>query len=249
MLRIPIRRYRPIPPEAPAGHESGMLELDRARTAFMLVDVYLPPIETGLETLSRADYDDKQRIFRELVPPALAAARRIGLPIIYVANSAPRIALERSAFGRQLTAVGTNHAREFAEESVDAMEYQRGPVYSLSYPQEIAPKPSDYYIRKHAYSGFCATRLEMLLHNLDVQTLVTVGIRLDGCLGTTLMDAHQLGFQVLLLRDCTIACDTPDEQPTRAFTQRMLLWYETMIGPTSTSAEFVEACASQGGAA
>jgi len=246
MLCIPVRRYHPVPPEAPAGHKAGVLEIDPARTAFMLVDVYLPPAETGLQTLSRADYAAKKRIFCELIPPALAAARCIGLPIVYVANSAPRIALERSAFGRQLAAVGTDPASEFAEEGVNAREYLSGRVHSLSYPQEITPKPGDYYVRKHAYSGFCATRLEVLLRNLDVQALVAVGIRLDGCLGTTLMDAHQRNFQVLLLRDCTIASDTPEEQDSRSFTQRMILWYETMIGPTSTSAEFVQACASEG---
>lgn len=246
MIEIPARRYRPYPPEAPLGHEELALTIDPARSAFLVVDVYLPPQKVALNTLSHADFEAKDEIYRRRVPPALAAARQIGLPIVYVANSAPRIAMERSAFGRQLAAVDTHPDVEFAEETVDALEFHRGPVDSLVYPEPIAPQPGDYYIRKHAYSGFFATRLEVLLRNLDVRTLIAVGIRLDGCLGTTLMDAHHHGFDTILLRDCTLACDLPEEQATRSFTQRMILWYEIMIGPTSTSAQFAAACSRQG---
>jgi nicotinamidase-related amidase len=242
MLELPVRTYRPYPPENNPGHETGSLKLDPAHTAFLLVDVYLPPREVGLETLSRADYVAKEQIFHQNIAPALAAAREVGMPVVYVANSAPRIALELSAFGRQLAAAGTDFAREFAEEDVDPIEYHQGTPHSLAYPDAIAPRPGDYYIRKHAYSGFYATRLEPLLRNLGVASLVVVGIRLDGCLGATLMDAHHRNFQSILLRDCTLACDTPDEQPSRAFTKRMILWYETLIGPSSTSPEFVAAC-------
>ena len=241
-MQIPVRHYRPYPPEAPLGHQQAVLAADPAHTAFLLVDVYLPALQVGLDTLSRADYDDKDRIARQHIAPALAAARRIGLPIVYAANSAPRIAVDRSTFGKQLAAVGTNFALEFAEEDVAPIEFHRGPVQSLVYPQAIAPQQNDYYVRKHAYSGFYASRLEPLLRNLDVRTVIAVGFRLDGCLGSTLMDAHYRNFQIVLLRDCTIACDTPEEQATRAFTKRMVLWYETLIGPTTTSAEFIRAC-------
>jgi nicotinamidase-related amidase len=242
VLQIPARRYRPYPPEAPLGHEQALLSADPAHTVFLAVDIYLPPMQVGLDTLSRADYEAKDRIAREHIAPALAAARGIGLPIVYVANSAPRIAVDRSEFGKQLAAVGTNFALEFAEENVDPIEFKRGPTQSLVYPEPIAPQQNDYYVRKHAYSGFYATRLEPLLRNLDVHTIIAVGFRLDGCLGTTLMDAHFRNFQMVLLRDCTIAYDTPEEQATRAFTKRMILWYEILIGPTCTSAEFIRAC-------
>lgn len=242
MLEIPVRCYRPYPPEAPLGYEPGIVKADPVHTAFLLVDVYLPSPGRGLETLSRADYEAKRRIVAEHIVPALAAARGMGLAIVYVANSAPRIAVERSTFGRHLAAVGTNFALEFAEESVDPLEYQRGPVMCLSYSDEIAPQQGDYYVRKHTYSGFYATRLEPLFRHLDVDTLVAVGFRLDGCLGSTLMDAHYRNYRVILLRDCTLACDTPEEQPSRAFTERMTLWHEVLIGPTSTSPDFVAAC-------
>jgi nicotinamidase-related amidase len=242
VLKIPVRRCDPCPPEAPRGYKGDVMETNPAHTAFMLVDVYMPPRELGLVTFSQADYEAKGRIVRENIAPALATARKVGLPVVYVANSAPRIALEQSAFGKQLQAVGTDFLREFAEETVDPLEYQRGPSESLVYPDVIAPQPGDYYVRKHVYSGFYATRLESLLRNLDVTALIGVGFRLDACLGLTLMDAHYRNLQVILLRDCTIACDAPEEQAARTFTKRMILWHETLIGPTSTSAEFVAAC-------
>jgi len=242
MLQISVRRCRACPPDAPLGHEPDSVEADPTRTAFLLVDVYLPPAELGPETLSGADYQAKERIIAERIAPALVAARKTGLAIVYVANSAPRIALERSAFGRHLETVGTDLAGEFAEENVDPLEYHSGPVSCLSYPEAIAPRRGDHYVRKHVYSGFYATRLEPLLRNLGTETLIAVGHRLDGCLGSTLMEALFRNFQAILLRDCTLACDLPDEQPSRSFTKRMVLWYEMMIGPTSTSSDFVTAC-------
>jgi len=241
-MRVPVRYYMPYPPESPLGHRRGVVKADPARTAFILVDAYLPPPPMGADTLSRADYQAKNDIARESIAPALAAARNAGLHIIYVANSAPLIAAERSAFGRHLRTSGSDPLTEFTEETVDPLEYRRGPAQSLVYPELIAPQASDYYIRKHVYSGFYATRLDTLLRNLRIDTLIAVGFRLDACLGLTLMDAHYRNIQVILLRDCTIACDTPEEQVSRAFTKRMVLWHEVLIGPTSTSAQFVAAC-------
>src|SRR5215207_8349012 len=40
-------------------------------------------------------------IIRNGIRPALDAARAVGFPIVYVSNSAPRIAIQQSAYGEQ----------------------------------------------------------------------------------------------------------------------------------------------------
>jgi len=105
----------------------------------------------------------------------------------------------------------------------------------------LAPQVGDYFVRKHAYSGFFETRLDSLLRNLRVETIVFVGFSLDVCLMCTMLDALNLNYEVVLLRDCTLASDLPDEAASLAFTRRMVTWAEMVVGRTTTSVEFIAA--------
>ena len=106
----------------------------------------------------------------------------------------------------------------------------------------IEPLPGDYFIRKHAYSGFFQTRLDGLLRNLGIRTLICVGFALDLCLGCTMLDAMNRNYQTLLLRDCTMAMELPGDVDDLSFTERMITWMEYAIGFTATSKTFIAAC-------
>ena len=136
------------------------LQLTVQRTAFLLVDVYF-------NDQRRGDWGDPADPFTQhftkmeaCISAALEAARPTGMPVIYAMNSAPRIGLEKSAFGahnaRCWSVDGSLHSfnREFAEGGVDAREYHPGPETPLTVPPSLAPRPEDLYIRKHVYSGF-----------------------------------------------------------------------------------------------
>ena len=250
-LNLQGRYYRLYPPEKFLGHAEQPLSLDTTQTAFLVVDVYglgFSPDDEGkphdYPALSAAaSVSVEQDIVVNRIRPAIDAARRAGLPIIYVNNSAPRIAIDRSELAKITKRTSDLDWETWgAEDNVDPREYVHGNSAALKFSKVVEPRPEDYFVRKHVYSGFFQTRLDGLLRNLNVKNLVCVGFALDMCLGCTMVDAMNLNYQVLLLRDCTMAIEVPGEIDTLAFTNRMILWAEYSVGFTATSGDFISAC-------
>jgi nicotinamidase-related amidase len=250
-LSLPGRYFRLYPPDRFLGHASRRFDVSTSQAALLLVDVYGcgfdpdggdPSSWSGLVSDQSARREPE--IVGQRIRPAVDAARSVGLPIVYAANSAPRVALERSAYEEmKRDTLEFETATMYAEQGVDPREYHAGPSDVLRYSEVIAPRPGDYFIRKHTHSAFFDTRLDTLLRNLGVRTLVCAGFALDVCLGNTMMDAVWRNYRCLLLRDCTFAIEIPGiDQPGR-WTERWITYVESCIGYTLTSAEFVAACA------
>ncbi len=250
-LKIQGRYYRLFPPEKFSGHAEEMLELDTGTTAFLVVDVYglgFSPDDEGKPheypsmSLS-ASFETEKDIVVNHIRPAMDGARRAGLPVIYLNNSAPRIAINRSELARTARrSCDLDWEAWGSEDMIDPREYVYGNSTAVKFSKVIEPRPEDYFIRKHAYSGFFETRLDGLLRNLNIKTLVCVGFALDICLHCTMVDAMNLNYQILLLRDCAMAMELPEELEDLAFTRRMILWTEYAVGYTATSEAFIAAC-------
>ena len=52
-------------------------------------------------------------------------------------------------------------------------------------------------------SGFQDTELDSILRNLNLTTLLFAGVNADQCVLCTLQDASFLGYDAILLEDCT----------------------------------------------
>lgn len=68
---------------------------------------------------------------------------------------------------------------------------------------EINPGDRDHQIIKHRFSAFWDCETDAVLRNLGVKTLLVAGVNTDQCVMTTLEDASFLGYDVILLEDCT----------------------------------------------
>ncbi len=68
---------------------------------------------------------------------------------------------------------------------------------------ELQPDPRDIRIDKFRMSGFYDTCLDSVLRNVDIKTLLFAGVNADQCVLATLMDANFLGYDCVLLQDCT----------------------------------------------
>lgn len=244
-VTVPGRHYRIYPPPNYLGYETVDIDLESGETAFLIVDVYgqfeeAGGLPTGLEYL----YDGEWEIVADRIRPAKDAAKRLGIPCIYVSNSAPRIELSRSAFGIQRADnVGRQLDDLFAESVNDPLEYVAGSSTYIEYSEVIAPESDDYFIRKHVYSAFWDTRLDSLLRNLGIKNLVCVGFQADLCLMGTMLDALYRNYKLVLLRDSTLAGDIPEIDGTDgSFTKRIVLWMECNVGHTITSGEWIAAC-------
>ncbi|MEM9162140.1 MAG: isochorismatase family cysteine hydrolase [Cyanobacteria bacterium P01_F01_bin.4] len=68
---------------------------------------------------------------------------------------------------------------------------------------ELMPEPNDIHIDKYRMSGFWDTPLDSILKNLGKTTLLFAGVNADQCVLCTLQDANFLGYDCIMLRDCT----------------------------------------------
>src|SRR5688500_12368969 len=105
----------------------------------------------------------EKNIIANHIAPALKKTRAVGIPVIYVANSAPRIALSHSAYWEyKVNTQNVDVDKLYSERGVDPNEYHSGASDVLLYSKVIAPEPTDYFVRKHVHTGFFDTRLDTL---------------------------------------------------------------------------------------
>jgi nicotinamidase-related amidase len=249
-IELTGRHYKLAPPGRFAGLQQIDVNVDVTRAALLAVDLYgLGFTATEGSARRHPSTDDAssqpwERIAAGAIVPALEAARRAGMPVIYAHNSGPRIELNRSQIGRTLNRTLDCDLEElFRERGVDAREYVTGSEdLFLETSRALGPRPGDYFIRKHQYSGFKDTRLDTLLRNLDVKTLFCVGFDAGTCLKMTMVDAFELNYELILLRDATGAIEIPEDiERGYSFTERIIWWMESHICTSITSAQFVSA--------
>jgi nicotinamidase-related amidase len=68
---------------------------------------------------------------------------------------------------------------------------------------ELAAASTDIHVTKYRMSGFQDTMLDSILRNLGVTTLLFGGVNADQCVLCTLQNANFLGYDCLLIEDCT----------------------------------------------
>jgi nicotinamidase-related amidase len=254
-LTVHGQYYQLHPPEHFKGHVEQDFEVDFERSAFLAVDVYGHGFEPGdgrvqdhpsFNAEANKPWDEVTLCY---VRPALEAARLAKMPVVYAHNSAPNIEFNRSELGKQLGRSLQSDLEELLSERpglVDSKEYRtREGAHLLEIAPAVAPKPGDYFVRKHFYSGFKDTRLDSLLRNLGIKTLFCAGYDTSVCLLCTMIDAWELNYEIVLLRDATLAIEIPeDEAIGYSFTHRMIKWIEAMLGRTITTRHFVDLMAS-----
>lgn len=74
---------------------------------------------------------------------------------------------------------------------------------------ELTPQPGDIVVPKKTYSGFFQTPLELILRELDVDTVIITGWQADCCCRHTSADAFFRGFNIVVPRETT---DTTTEE-------------------------------------
>ncbi len=72
--------------------------------------------------------------------------------------------------------------------------------------KELNPKATDVVVEKRMLSAFFGSDLDFTLREQKVKTLIVTGIRTEACVLKTVLDAFELGYEVIVPADC---CASP----------------------------------------
>lgn len=149
----------------------------------------------------------------------LEAARRLDVPIVYVCD---------------------RHAE--AERKIDTEFRHFVPHCIAGTPgaevlDEIRPEASDLFVEKKRFDGFFSSALDLILRELDAETLIVTGVHTDVCVQHTAMGAFFRGYKVVIPTEC---CASPEESNHERGLQYMERWYKAEIAATNEVMEMLE---------
>jgi nicotinamidase-related amidase len=189
--------------------ETKTLRLDLAKAALLIIDMqndfchpdgWLAHIGVDV-TPAREPIDPLKTLLPDL--------RAIDLPIIWL-NWGNRPDLLNIGAGLQHVYNSTGDGVGLG----DPLPKNGAPVlikdsWAAAVVDELTIEATDIRVDKYRMSGFWDTPLDSILRNLGRTTLFFAGVNADQCVMTTLQDANFLGYDCILLSDCT-ATTSPD---------------------------------------
>ena len=96
----------------------------------------------------------------------------------------------------------------------------------------VAPRGDELVLHKTSSGPLNSTKLDQLLHNLDINSLVVTGLTTDVCVTQTARETADRGFHVIVAEDC---CTTLSEEMHNA----ALVAFSLAFGRVRNSDEIV----------
>lgn len=82
--------------------------------------------------------------------------------------------------------------------------------------EELTPLPHETVFRKRSFGAFNSTNFENLLHELGIETLLITGCVTNYCVETTVRDAADRGFSVVVIDEAVAGFDQASHDATLA---------------------------------
>jgi ureidoacrylate peracid hydrolase len=174
----------------------GPLEMECAKTALLVIDMQYydahPDYGMGLQArqTGRAEaFDYYWRRVAEIVPRIgllLQLARRTGVRVVFTRIEALTPTCDDISPLYRLCNIRV---------PANSEEAQILP--------ELAPAVGDIVLSKSSSSVFNSTAINQVLRNLRIETLIICGVVLSGCVESSVRDAADLGYRVVLIPDAS----------------------------------------------
>lgn len=170
------------------------VDLDRA--ALLLIDMqYLdadPDYGQGKEAQERGVFAEQYGYYYSSLPSVIANQQRL-----------LAAARERGGIEVVHTRIGalTDDGRDVSRTHKRLRVLARPGSKEIEFLAELAPMPNEAVLTKGASGAFNSTAIDQVLRNLGVETLFVAGVITNYCVETTVRDASDRGFDVLLIGD------------------------------------------------
>ena len=167
-------------------------QLDPAKTVLIVVDMQNDFVAAGAPMETPAA--------RAMVPKlaeALKMCRDLAIRVIYTAHVHRRDGSDMGLFDDMHPPIASRAALVDGTHGVNI------------YP-DLAPAPGEHVIKKHRYSGFFGTDLDIILREWGVDTVIISGTTTENCCHATARDAMFRNYKVVFLSDATATYDYPD---------------------------------------
>ena len=202
-----VRQHRVAKPLALTAQPQS-ITLDLARTVLVVVDMqndFCHPqgwlASIGVDTTAA----------RKPIAPlqaVLPVLRSAGVPVVWLnwGNRPDKLNLSPSTlhvYNGDGRSVGLGDALPGAPCDAGQNQVLQADSWGAAVVDALVKAPTDISIDKYRMSGFFDTCLDSVLRNLDITTVLFAGVNADQCVLATLMDANFLGYDCVLLEDCT----------------------------------------------
>jgi nicotinamidase-related amidase len=166
-----------------------------SKSALLVMDV-----QRGI--VDRFTYDDE---YLPRLRRAIDAARSGGIPVIYVVIGFRAGHPEVSARNKTFSAIAGTGA--FGADDPNAEIHP-----------DVAPQPGDIVVTKKRVSAFAGSDLDVVLRGTEIDTLVLSGIATSGVVLSTLRQAADLDYGIVVLED---GCLDGDSEVHRVLTGKV----------------------------
>lgn len=166
--------------------------IDPRKTAMIVVDMQNDFVADGAPMETPA-----ARAVVPKIAEALRTCRNAQIKVIYTAHVHRRDGCDMGLFDDMHPPIANRAALVDGTPGVD--------IY-----HELAPAPGEHVIKKHRYSAFFGTDLDIILREWGVDTIIVAGTTTENCCHATARDAMFRNYRVIFLSDATATYDYPD---------------------------------------
>jgi nicotinamidase-related amidase len=185
-----------------------------AKTALLLMDLQKVIVDRFI----------KDRDFISGIQQVANAARKVGIPVIYVVvkfrQQFPEVSSRNKAFG--------------ALKSGDFPLHEGNSAADID--SSVAPQPDDIVVTKRRVGAFSGSDLEVVLKSQEIDHLVLTGIATSGVVLSTLRAAADMDYGITVLSDC---CADKDEEVQRVLMEKVFPMQAEVMTAKQWSEQFL----------
>jgi nicotinamidase-related amidase len=253
-ISLPVRFYRSVPSDTPNGMVTEEWDLDVTKTAFVSLHCWNvgcpggPPVpkDYWVDMGSPENHVVGWHIIQEEIVPALAAARRTGMPVVHVQPESigrryphlmPPLPEEPKSPSTSPGPISDHYSRRAQRVHGEGFMNWEG-WKELDFAPPVRPQENETVV-------ITTAQWDAWMRQHGIDTLIYVGFCTNLCIldapgGMRLM--APLGYRCVILREATLAVEFPDTLEQRLQTQASLRFIEGWVGYTASSRDFLRAC-------